>query len=36
VTNPITPINGEVTVPTGPGLGVDLDMDRVGSLRVDR
>jgi muconate cycloisomerase len=36
VTNPIVPINGEVAVPTGPGLGVDLDMDRVASLRVDR
>lgn len=36
VTNPIVPINGEVAVPTGPGLGVDVDMDRVASLRVDR
>jgi L-alanine-DL-glutamate epimerase-like enolase superfamily enzyme len=35
VTNPIVPENGEVAVPTGPGLGVDLDMDRVTSLRVD-
>jgi muconate cycloisomerase len=34
VTNPIVPENGEVAVPTGPGLGVELDMDRVAALRV--
>ena len=36
VTNPIVPDNGEIAVPTGPGLGVELDMDRIASLRVDR
>jgi muconate cycloisomerase len=35
VTNPIVPMNGEIVIPTRPGLGVDLDMDRVASLRVD-
>jgi muconate cycloisomerase len=36
VTNPIVPENGEIAVPTGPGLGVELDMDRIASLRIDR
>ncbi len=36
VTNPIVPDNGEIAVPTGPGLGVELDMDRIASLRIDR
>jgi L-alanine-DL-glutamate epimerase-like enolase superfamily enzyme len=36
VTNPIVPENGEIAVPTGPGLGVDLDMDRIAALRIDR
>jgi muconate cycloisomerase len=36
VTNPIVPDNAEIAVPTGPGLGVELDMDRIASLRVDR
>ena len=36
VANPIVPVNGEIAIPTGPGLGVELDMDRVDSLRVDR
>jgi muconate cycloisomerase len=35
-TNPIVPENGEVAVPMAPGLGVDLDMDRIASLRIDR
>jgi len=26
----------EIAVPTGPGLGVELDMDRIAALRVDR
>ena len=34
-TNPIEPEGGEIVVPTGPGLGVELDMDRIASLRVD-
>jgi L-alanine-DL-glutamate epimerase-like enolase superfamily enzyme len=34
-TNPIDPEGGEVVVPTAPGLGVELDMDRIASLRVD-
>jgi muconate cycloisomerase len=36
VTNPIVPDNGEIAVPAGPGLGVDLDMDRIAALRIDR
>ena len=36
VTNPIVPENGEIAVPRGPGLGVELDMDRIASLRIDR
>jgi L-alanine-DL-glutamate epimerase-like enolase superfamily enzyme len=28
-------MNGEIVIPARPGLGVDLDMDRVASLRVD-
>jgi len=36
VTRPIVPENGEIAVPTGPGLGVELDMDRIASMRVDR
>jgi muconate cycloisomerase len=35
VTKPIVPLNGEIVIPTLPGLGVELDMDRVASLRVD-
>ena len=36
VTNPMVPKDGEVVVPTGPGLGVELDMERIASLRIDR
>ena len=36
VTRPIVPENGEIPVPTGPGLGIELDMDRIASLRIDR
>ncbi|HXJ78935.1 MAG TPA: mandelate racemase/muconate lactonizing enzyme family protein [Candidatus Methylomirabilis sp.] len=35
VTDPIVPVDGEIVVPAGPGLGVDLDMDRIDALRVD-
>jgi L-alanine-DL-glutamate epimerase-like enolase superfamily enzyme len=35
VTNPIEPINGEIPIPTGPGLGVELDEERITALRVD-
>jgi L-alanine-DL-glutamate epimerase-like enolase superfamily enzyme len=35
VTNPIEPINGEIPIPTGPGLGVELDEERIAALRVD-
>jgi L-alanine-DL-glutamate epimerase-like enolase superfamily enzyme len=35
VTNPIGPEDGEIAVPTAPGLGVELDMDRIAALRVD-
>jgi len=36
VTTPIVPENGEIAVPAGPGLGMELDMDRIAALRVDR
>jgi len=36
VTKPIVPENGEIPVPAGPGLGIELDMDRIARLRVDR
>ncbi len=32
---PIAPVNGEIPIPTGPGLGVELDEDRIAALRVD-
>lgn len=32
---PIAPENGEIPIPTGPGLGVALDEDRIAALRVD-
>ncbi len=35
VIDPIEPVNGEILVPTGPGLGVTLDEDRIAALRVD-
>jgi muconate cycloisomerase len=34
VRDPIVPVDGQIAVPTGPGLGVELDMDRVAALRV--
>jgi len=34
VENPITPIDGEIAIPNGPGLGVTLDEDAIGRLRV--
>ena len=34
VTKPLVPLNGEIVIPTLPGLGVELDMARVTSLRV--
>jgi len=30
------PVNGEVRVPSGPGLGVELDLDAIARYRVDR
>ena len=35
VENPIIPIDGEVQIPTDPGLGVTLDEDAIASLRID-
>jgi L-alanine-DL-glutamate epimerase-like enolase superfamily enzyme len=35
VTNPIVPVDGEVPIPDGPGLGVTLDEDAIARLRVD-
>ncbi len=34
-TDPIKPVNGEIPIPAGPGLGVELDEDRIAALRVD-
>lgn len=36
VREPIRPQNGEIAIPDGPGLGIELDEDRIGSLRLDR
>lgn len=33
--NPIKPVNGEVPIPEGPGLGVTLDEDALKRLRID-
>jgi L-alanine-DL-glutamate epimerase-like enolase superfamily enzyme len=35
VENPIVPVDGEVPIPSGPGLGVTLDERAIRSLRVD-
>lgn len=35
VENPIVPVDGEVPIPTGPGLGVTLDEDALTRLRID-
>jgi muconate cycloisomerase len=36
VTEPIVPVNGELRVPSGPGLGVELDPDAIARFRIDR
>lgn len=36
VTEPIVPVNGEIRVPSGPGLGVELDPDALARYRIDR
>jgi muconate cycloisomerase len=36
VTEPIVPVNGEIRVPSGPGLGVDLDPAAIARYRIDR
>ncbi len=36
VTEPMTPEGNQVRVPTGPGLGVTLDEDKISRLRIDR
>src|SRR5437899_2691520 len=36
VTEPIVPVNGEIRVPSGPGLGVELDADAIARYRTDR
>ena len=36
VTEPIVPVNGEIRVPSGPGLGVELDSDAISRFRIDR
>ncbi len=36
VQDPIRPENGEIHIPEGPGLGFELDEDRLSSLRLDR
>ncbi|MDD9902974.1 MAG: hypothetical protein OXT06_05360 [Rhodospirillaceae bacterium] len=35
VENPIRPIDGEVSVPDGPGLGVTLDEDKLAKYRIE-
>ena len=35
VTEPIVPVNGEIRVPSGPGLGVELDPDAIARFRID-
>jgi len=36
VTEPIVPVNGEIRVPSGPGLGVELDPAALARYRIDR
>ena len=36
VDNPIGPINGEIVIPEGPGLGMTLDETALERLRIDR
>jgi len=36
LTTPLQPINGEVAVPKGPGLGIQLNPDTVDRYRIDR
>jgi muconate cycloisomerase len=36
VTETIVPVNGEIRVPSGPGLGVELDPDAIARFRIDR
>jgi L-alanine-DL-glutamate epimerase-like enolase superfamily enzyme len=31
--NPIVPVNGEVTLPTGPGIGMELDESKITERR---
>ena len=35
VENPIRPIDGEIPIPGGPGLGVTLDEDKVAKYRIE-
>ena len=36
VTEPIVPVTGEIRVPSGPGLRVELDADAIARFRIDR
>ena len=36
VTEPLAPVNGEIRVPTRPGLGVELDPAAIERFRIDR
>ena len=36
VTEPLAPENGEIPVPKGPGLGVELDAEKIARFRIDR
>jgi muconate cycloisomerase len=36
VTEPIVPVNGEIRVPSGPGLGVELDPVAIARYRIDQ
>lgn len=35
VTNPFVPSGGSLPVPAGPGLGIDIDEDKLNAIRVD-
>jgi L-alanine-DL-glutamate epimerase-like enolase superfamily enzyme len=36
VTDPLVPVSGEIRVPTGPGLGLELDPEKIARYRLDR
>ena len=36
LTQPLRPVQGEIAVPEGPGLGIEVDPEAVGRYRIDR